>query len=1094
MDVLTLALAKAFTRESLIGGGALKGAPCVVKSIVEDSGGNTVTLAWKLEDGTEREQSMFLAHGKGANFKLVPVRLPASGWLNKKQTISVLDVSADEAEQLIVPIPSSASSLEYYASKIRATVSADNSMEFTCETTPVVDLDAYVGVFYFTDHDLDDGVAWNLVTGKPFNTIDTVTMEVRDGVLYAKSDVTREEFEQLEQDVGDKTTIVSAPNANSIVDGLNKVDGTIWNDFQYEAAERRFIFVKKNGETMAYDVSLMVENILTRAKRYTDEAIERINTAEAKFVDVKPTYLDGTITYIKDGITETTTETKIWWYYKNPDGNPFQTIWVDGTELTLTVDEEIDLTEYVKSERIVMPKASEDDPEPIYDPDDIPSMALFDQFKKKGPEAFVFTGDLVPGAESDLTVENLSATYGDILAAFKGGSSVYGQLNYFGSMVMVIAPSVALEQEGAILFNGILSMNSAPEVLSLMLFSDGRTEFSVINAAGDKPVQRVEFYFVENDVVFSGSDFYETYANLSIYATFGTLYLNLEAKYIYFLVESFDPNEIVFSCREQDGADVIERKIVWHSDGTFDFSTKTIKETTFVAKGYYSSVTAIDSIDKTFAEIKEAIEAGKETLLLLYEDGTTDNPYVLKPSIVMQNSVNFSLAFGAGDTDHFVLIAVEINDDDTYKLHSQVVGKEGETEDETEGIDGNPVGTVSAFAGATPPDGYLLCDGAAVSRSIYSELFAVIGEIYGPGDGSTTFNLPDLSDRFVQGAGTNVTGATMAAGLPNIYGNISRMDSGGSGGISASGAFSISQNDSESANDGSGSRRYNVTFNASRHNAIYGSSTTVQPPSVIMTYIIKAIPGTPPRIIIDTIKGELSEGENIHFSEKTIEQEKPDGSVVEKPVLEISASSISIKADGMPAGTEEDPIKKDLLYVDASDPGDQWGKAVALQRHSPENSIYADGFLRYLPVDFLLRQLPETTLHLVNSSGSVSDTFTFVLADRAFFFNAYIKTGETFTSTGWHKIGWFDFEPEHYVCDPASLGKNLRGWGTVWTNTKYVNTAFQIAILETDPCKANVLMYVTQEMLNVSDINCNMHTIVPVTRWHDSLDEVLRGG
>src|SRR5690606_14383914 len=55
-----------------------------------------------------------------------------------------------------------------------------------------------------------------------------------------------------------------------------------------------------------------------------------------------------------------------------------------------------------------------------------------------------------------------------------------------------------------------------------------------------------------------------------------------------------------------------------------------------------------------------------------------------------------------------------------------------------------PTGTILSFAGTTPPSGFLLCDGTAVSRSVYSNLFSVIGESYGAGDGSTTFNLPDL--------------------------------------------------------------------------------------------------------------------------------------------------------------------------------------------------------------------------------------------------------------------------------------------------------------------------------------------------------------
>jgi microcystin-dependent protein len=66
-------------------------------------------------------------------------------------------------------------------------------------------------------------------------------------------------------------------------------------------------------------------------------------------------------------------------------------------------------------------------------------------------------------------------------------------------------------------------------------------------------------------------------------------------------------------------------------------------------------------------------------------------------------------------------------------------------------VGGMPSGSLIAFAGASAPSGYLLCDGAAVSRTTYADLFAVLGEIYGSGDGSTTFNLPDLRGRTAVG-------------------------------------------------------------------------------------------------------------------------------------------------------------------------------------------------------------------------------------------------------------------------------------------------------------------------------------------------------
>ena len=68
--------------------------------------------------------------------------------------------------------------------------------------------------------------------------------------------------------------------------------------------------------------------------------------------------------------------------------------------------------------------------------------------------------------------------------------------------------------------------------------------------------------------------------------------------------------------------------------------------------------------------------------------------------------------------------------------------------------DGTPSGSILPYAGASIPDGYLDCNGAAVSRTTYSGLFAALGETWGAGDGSTTFNIPDLRSATLRGVGT----------------------------------------------------------------------------------------------------------------------------------------------------------------------------------------------------------------------------------------------------------------------------------------------------------------------------------------------------
>lgn len=147
-----------------------------------------------------------------------------------------------------------------------------------------------------------------------------------------------------------------------------------------------------------------------------------------------------------------------------------------------------------------------------------------------------------------------------------------------------------------------------------------------------------------------------------------------------------------------------------------------------------------------------------------------------------------------------------------------------------------PVGIVQAFAGSTIPTGWLLCDGSAVSRTTYAKLFSVIGTTYGSGNGSTTFNLPNLVDKFVEGSAT--AGTVKSAGLPNITGrgwNIGgRNISDWSGAFKQTAVAPMEQLPSGSSNGGGW-----IDFNASLSNSIYGNSTTVQPPALTMRYIIK---------------------------------------------------------------------------------------------------------------------------------------------------------------------------------------------------------------------------------------------------------------
>lgn len=134
---------------------------------------------------------------------------------------------------------------------------------------------------------------------------------------------------------------------------------------------------------------------------------------------------------------------------------------------------------------------------------------------------------------------------------------------------------------------------------------------------------------------------------------------------------------------------------------------------------------------------------------------------------------------------------------------------------------------------ATPRAGTLVCDGSAVSRQTYKELFDFLGTACGEGDGSTTFNLPDLRDVWILCAGTeHEAGDAVAEGLPNITGYITEAPDQALCG-SASGAFTVVANHTNNAPSGAvRTLPVRISFDASRSSAIYGASDHVTPASV----------------------------------------------------------------------------------------------------------------------------------------------------------------------------------------------------------------------------------------------------------------------
>lgn len=175
--------------------------------------------------------------------------------------------------------------------------------------------------------------------------------------------------------------------------------------------------------------------------------------------------------------------------------------------------------------------------------------------------------------------------------------------------------------------------------------------------------------------------------------------------------------------------------------------------------------------------------------------------------------------------------------------------------------DSLPAGTIVQWATNTAPANWLICDGSAVSRTEYAALFSVIGVMYGAGNGSTTFNLPNLSGRVPVGKDISQTefdalgetgGAkthTLTIGqVPNVTGGFTFHGSEGGGPAwNAYGAFGGSPvNGSYYRTPGGSTYGASSIYAVSFNNGGGGQSHNILQPYVVVNYIIKTSLGTTP--------------------------------------------------------------------------------------------------------------------------------------------------------------------------------------------------------------------------------------------------------
>ena len=157
------------------------------------------------------------------------------------------------------------------------------------------------------------------------------------------------------------------------------------------------------------------------------------------------------------------------------------------------------------------------------------------------------------------------------------------------------------------------------------------------------------------------------------------------------------------------------------------------------------------------------------------------------------------------------------------------------------GIEGIPTATIVPWTDSSVPSGFLECDGSAVSRTTYADLFAVVGTTYGAGNGSTTFDLPDLQDNVAVGkSGTKSlasTGGTENTSTANATLSEAQLASHNHGFTQRSSHSNISRLNLNYGNDG----RYQNTVNVNNTGSGSGHqhSTSTLQPYIALIYIIK---------------------------------------------------------------------------------------------------------------------------------------------------------------------------------------------------------------------------------------------------------------
>lgn len=181
------------------------------------------------------------------------------------------------------------------------------------------------------------------------------------------------------------------------------------------------------------------------------------------------------------------------------------------------------------------------------------------------------------------------------------------------------------------------------------------------------------------------------------------------------------------------------------TSGTLDVSSATLTTSTaqkqaIVQAGPGSGTVDVSSgtFTTSTAQKQTIVQAGPGSGTLDVSSGTFTTSTAQKQAIVDGADIEGTAVISTGETGG-----------------SKFLREDGDGSCSWQAVTGIPSGMIAPFGMSSAPTGWLACDGSAVSRTTYSALFSAISTTWGTGDGSTTFNIPDLRNAFLRGVGTS---------------------------------------------------------------------------------------------------------------------------------------------------------------------------------------------------------------------------------------------------------------------------------------------------------------------------------------------------